>query len=280
MSSTVSVGQFATMTHLSVKTLRHYHEVGLLEPARVDEWTGYRYYSLDQLPAAQLIRRLRDLKMPISDVRSVLLAPDPDDRNVLIGAHMERLETELAETRAAVNSLRVLLDTARTRSPIARRHVPAFTAISIADTIDPDEVMAWWAGALAELRSYARKHHVRLTGPAGGVFDEALYQQERAGAMVYLPVADMVDDIGRLHGVQIPEADLAITAHYGSAADIDLAYADLGSYLAAHNLEVAKQIREHYLRDQSDTSDEARWQTEIAWPIIAGGIMIHRADPQ
>jgi DNA-binding transcriptional MerR regulator len=48
MTSTVSIGQFATMTHLSVKTLRHYHEVGLLEPAHVDAGTGYRYYALDR----------------------------------------------------------------------------------------------------------------------------------------------------------------------------------------------------------------------------------------
>ena len=50
MASTVSVGQFATMTHLSVKTLRHYHDVGLLEPARVDEWTGYRTTPLTSCP--------------------------------------------------------------------------------------------------------------------------------------------------------------------------------------------------------------------------------------
>ena len=268
MPSTVSVGQFATMTHLSVKTLRHYHDVGLLEPARVDEWTGYRYYSLDQLPAAQLIRRLRDLKMPIPDVRSVLLASDPNERNVLISSHMDRLETELAETRAAVNSLRVLLDTARTRAPITRRHVPAFTAISIAGTIDPGEVATWWASALAELRTVAKNHDLRSTGPAGGVFDEALYQQERAGAMVYLPISGAIGDSGRMRSMQIPEAELVITTHYGSAADIDLAYADLGSYLAEHHMEVAKQIREHYLCDQSDTPDEARWETEIAWPIL------------
>jgi DNA-binding transcriptional MerR regulator len=268
MSSTVSVGQFATMTHLSVKTLRHYHDVGLLEPARVDEWTGYRYYSLDQLPAAQLIRRLRDLKMPIPDVRSVLLAREPDERNVLISAHMDRLETELAETRAAVNSLRILLDTARTRMPITRRHVPAFTAISITDTIDPNEVSPWWASALADLRAYARDRDLRPAGAAGGVFDEALYQQERAQAMVYLPLSDVADDSGRIRSVQIPEAQVAITTHYGSAVDIDLAYADLGSYLAEHHLTVAKKIREHYLCDQSDTPDETRWQTEIAWPIV------------
>jgi DNA-binding transcriptional MerR regulator len=50
MSITISVGQFATMTHLSVKTLHHYHHVGLLEPVHVDSETGYRYYSFDQLP--------------------------------------------------------------------------------------------------------------------------------------------------------------------------------------------------------------------------------------
>jgi DNA-binding transcriptional MerR regulator len=270
MTSTVGVGQFATMTHLSVKTLRHYHEVGLLEPARVDAGTGYRYYSLDQLPAAQLIRRLRGLKMPLADVRSVLVARDPDERNVLISAHMDRLEAELSEMRAAVNSLRVLLDTARTRAPITRRREPAFTAISIADTIDPDDVATWWESALAELRAFALDQNLRRAGPAGGVFDEALYQQERAGAMVYIPISGITEGSGRVRSVQVPEAELVITTHYGSAADIDLAYADLGSYLAGHHCDVLGQIREHYICDQSDTPDVARWQTEIAWPILTG----------
>jgi mycofactocin precursor peptide peptidase len=49
------VGDFARVTHLSVNTLRHYHQVGLLEPAAVPA-SGYRYYSHDQIPAAQVIR--------------------------------------------------------------------------------------------------------------------------------------------------------------------------------------------------------------------------------
>jgi DNA-binding transcriptional MerR regulator len=271
MTSTVSVGQFATMTHLSVKTLRHYHDVGLLEPARVDANTGYRYYRLDQLPAAQLIRRLRNLKMPIPEVRSVLLARDPDQRNVLIGTHMDRLEAELVDTRAAINSLRTLLETARTRAPITRRQVPAFTAISITATIGPDEVLPWWEGALAELRTYAYNQNLMPNGPAGGIFDEALYQQEPATATIYVPVSGTTRCLGRIHTVQIPAADLVVTTHYGSAADIDLAYADLGSYLVESQTHVDHQIREHYLCDQTDTPDQARWQTEIAWPILANG---------
>ena len=60
------------MTQLSVKTLRHYHEVGLLDPDRVDLSTGYRYYAPEQVPTAQVVRRLRELGMPIADVRAVL----------------------------------------------------------------------------------------------------------------------------------------------------------------------------------------------------------------
>ena len=120
MPSTVSVGRFATMTHLSVKTLRHYHQVGLLEPAEIDPYTGYRYYTLDQLPTAQLIRRLRDLRMPVADVRAVLAASSPHERDTLIAAHIDHLETELAKTQSAVESLRALLEGAPGQHPVHR----------------------------------------------------------------------------------------------------------------------------------------------------------------
>jgi DNA-binding transcriptional MerR regulator len=268
MTATVSVGQFATMTHLSIKTLRHYHQVGLLEPARVDAHTGYRRYSLEQLPAAQLIRRLRSLKMPIAEIRSVLVARDPEQRNVLIANHMDRLEAELAQTRSAVDSLRTLLDTARTRTPVSRRTVPATTSIAITDSIGPEEVVTWWEGSLGELHTLVRDAELQPTGPAGGLFDEALYQQDRGEATVFIPVAHAPNHSGRIRQLEIPGAQLAVTVHRGSHADVDLAYADLGSYLAEHDIRVGQQIREHYLRDQFDTPDTASWQTEIAWPIV------------
>ena len=68
MTAGLTVGDFSRITHLSVKTLRHYHEVGLLEPATVNPGTGYRYYSAAQVPTAQVIRRLRDLEMPFAGV--------------------------------------------------------------------------------------------------------------------------------------------------------------------------------------------------------------------
>jgi len=92
MAAVLTVGDFSRATHLSVKTLRHYHQVGLLEPAAVNPGTGYRYYAAGQIPAAQVIRRLRDLEMPVADVKAVLAAPDAPARNALIAAHLNRLE--------------------------------------------------------------------------------------------------------------------------------------------------------------------------------------------
>jgi DNA-binding transcriptional MerR regulator len=102
MRTRVTIGDFSRASHLSVKTLHHYHEVELLEPGEVDPDNGYRYYSEGQIPVAQVIRRLRALHMPVADVKAVLAAPDSDARNRLIVEHLDRLELELAQTRAAV----------------------------------------------------------------------------------------------------------------------------------------------------------------------------------
>src|SRR5262249_25494316 len=65
MRGRLAIGDFSRMTHLSVKALRHYHELGLLEPDEIDPASGYRFYRPGQVQTAQVIRRLRDLGMSL-----------------------------------------------------------------------------------------------------------------------------------------------------------------------------------------------------------------------
>src|ERR1700693_3271795 len=97
MSVLVSIGDFSRMTHLSVKALRFYHDQGLLEPARSVPAAGYRFYEPGQVPVAQVIRRFRDLGMPLDQVKTVLQAPDVEARTREIIAHLSAMETKLAE---------------------------------------------------------------------------------------------------------------------------------------------------------------------------------------
>ncbi len=153
VTANLTVGEFSRMTHLSVKTLRHYHQVGLLEPAEVNPGTGYRYYLSDQIPTAQVIRRLRDLEMPVAEVREVLSASETSDRNALIAAHLDRLEDELSKTHSAVDSLRNLLQHSDEVPAVEHRTVPAMPAVGIQQTVDREDVLSWWQGALGELHA-------------------------------------------------------------------------------------------------------------------------------
>jgi DNA-binding transcriptional MerR regulator len=87
MTTRLSIGDFSRMTYLSVKALRHYHEVGVLEPAEVDPVSGYRYYRPGQVATAQMIRRLRDLDVPLDSVRRIVQAPDPAARDAFSLLH-------------------------------------------------------------------------------------------------------------------------------------------------------------------------------------------------
>jgi DNA-binding transcriptional MerR regulator len=82
--------------------------VGLLVPAWVDPDSGYRHYSVAQVPVAQVIRRLRELGMPLPEIGTVVRAPDVSTRNAMIVAHLQRMEDELERTRTTVASLRAL----------------------------------------------------------------------------------------------------------------------------------------------------------------------------
>jgi DNA-binding transcriptional MerR regulator len=268
MTAGLTVGDFARVTHLSVKTLRHYHQVGLLEPAEVNPDTGYRYYSHDQVPVAQVIRRLRHLEMPVPEVRAVLAAPDSPARNTLIAAHLDRLEAELAQTREAVESLRSLLRRPDTPMPVEHRTVPATPAAGIGQTVDREDVLSWWQGALGELHATIRAQGLRPTGPSGGMYASELFQHDRGEATVFIPVEGTVRPVGRVVGLVVPEAELAIAAHHGSLDDADLTYGELGSYATSHEISVAGPLREYYLRDSRDTPDPAGWETEIGWPIF------------
>ena len=119
MSNTLSIGDFSLIIHLSIKTLRYYHQIGLLEPAEVDPHTGYRSYRVEQIPTAQIIQRFRDLNMPLDEVKAVLAAPDLDTRNALIAAHLSRLEGELEQTRQAVPKQRVIIGQHEARARLA-----------------------------------------------------------------------------------------------------------------------------------------------------------------
>jgi DNA-binding transcriptional MerR regulator len=87
----LSIGRFARLAGLSVGALRHYDELDLLRPADIDRFTGYRRYRRAQLETARTIARLRDLELPLDEIREVLAMDDPAEQRRRLAAHRARI---------------------------------------------------------------------------------------------------------------------------------------------------------------------------------------------
>jgi DNA-binding transcriptional MerR regulator len=258
---------------MSVKMLRHYHQIGLLEPADVNPHTGYRSYTTDQIPTAQVIRRFRELQMPLERIREVLEAPDPATRNALIASHLDALQASLAETQATVASLRNLLAGGPDDHALAvtYRNVEATPAASISDTVEIAGLGLWLRGALGELRATLTAQDVLMAGPAGGIYDCDLYANERGQATVFIPCVGELRAVGRVKFTVIPAVELALVTHHGSVEGLDLAYGALAAHVARHEIGVDGPIREYYTVADTDTPDSSAWRTEIGWPVFTTG---------
>jgi DNA-binding transcriptional MerR regulator len=264
----VTIGDFSRMTHLSVPALRHYHEVGLLPPAEVDPASGYRFYAPEQVQVAQVIRRFRDLGMPLEEIREVLHAPDATARNQVIVTHMQRMESQLAATQLVVASLRALLERSPAPVEISHRRVSSTWAVAIAHQVPSAALDGWLSAAQREIDTVLAAASVSPAGSRAALFSAEFFQLEAGDVTAYVPVGAHVATSGRSRLVQIPAAELAVAVHRGSLADLDQTYGALGTYVAEHEIGVDGPIRENYLVTALDTDDESRHVTEVCWPVF------------
>jgi DNA-binding transcriptional MerR regulator len=244
MLGSLTIGDFSRVTFLSVKTLRHYHQAGLLEPAEVDPVTGYRRYTSAQIPIAQVIRRFRELDMPLDDIGRVLRAPDPTTRSQLIAAHLTRLEETLAETQRAVASLRDLLEHPSVSAVIEHRRLPATSAAAITATVNLGDLVPWYHGAIGEIRGTLSAQDIVASGPPGAIYANELFADEGGDATLFFPVTGEVRPVGRVGPMRVPGAELAVIVHNGSHDDLDRSYGALATYVSEHAIAVDGLIRE------------------------------------
>ena len=270
MRPSMAIGDFSRATHLNIKTLRHYHRIGLLVPSDVDPTTGHRRYTSDQIPTAQIIRRFRALDMPLEEIGAIVKTTDLEVRNQLITNHLFRLEATLARTQEAAASLRDLLEPPTAATPVAIQHrrMPTTSAAAVSEVIDVKDASAWYQGALGELYALLSAQRITPSSSAGAIYTNELFSQHRGEATAFVPCAEPVRETGRAKPLVLPEVELAVAVHEGDHSDVDLSYGALAAYVTDHALAVEGPIREYYLVGPHETSNEDQWRTEIGWPIF------------
>ena len=269
MGAQVSIGDFAVMTSLSRKALRHYHDIGILEPAHIDSHTGYRYYDTSQVDHAHIIRRFRSLGMSIPDIKALLSTEDAAARTEIITTHLEQMEEQLQQTRDTVGALRELLSPVRAPAHVQVRFEPALAVWSIGATIETADIDVWFGVTLGRLRdAVAAAPHAPSAVALGGLYDRALFLESRGNATLFVPAPQSTDAPDGIRAEVLPAAEYAVLTHHGGHDDsIDRSYGALGTYVNERLISHQGPIREHYLG--STPSDPTTFTaTEICWPIF------------
>lgn len=263
----LKIGEFSKLGRLSVKTLRHYDEIGLLQPLRVDPLTGYRFYSHDQLPRLNRILALRELGFLLEQIGQLLEeGVGADQIRGMLSLRRAELVQEIDQGRDRLARVE-----ARLKQIEQEGRMPEYEVVI--KKVEPHLV----ASVRDRLESYAEVGRLfgelfGYLGPLGaaglgaslwhdGEFKDSDIDGE---AVAFLPHA--VPESGRVKVYELPGATVASLVYRGKYSLIDQAYAVLMSWIETNGFRLAGPDREIYLTGGTDPNDPT-YVTEIQQPI-------------
>jgi DNA-binding transcriptional MerR regulator len=278
----LKIGNFARICQVSVTTLRYYDEAGLLKPAHVDNWTGYRHYDLDQIRALNRILALKDLGLSIDQIK-LLLKQDlpPEQMRGILRLKQAELEQQAQEIRERLVRVETRIQQIEQEGKmpdydvVVKRVEPIRGAI-LHDTIARADLQTpqtdgAYIHLVDELADYMRSHGLSRADVTGPVIDlwydapDDLPEEMRVA--VVIPTNSDIPDNERIQMVELPAVEqMASVVHRGSYDTIGLAYQALLKWIDRNGYELSGPNRGVYLQHERG-GDPSDFVTEIQFPI-------------
>ena len=264
------IGEVAKMYHISMGTLRHYEQAGLLKPEYIDAQTGYRYYGVRQLEVMNTIRYLRVLDIPLPQIAEFLQNRDIPviqeklkKQKSLI--QQKQKELELIE-RKIDHRLEQLQDAVESElDQISVKEIPAGRLVWIRDSLKLSSYLDL-EYSIQKLQKN-QKEPLAFLGKVGvGISKENL---EQGNFQNYERVFLMLDEEDQYEGkVEQFPAEQCVTIRFcGSHAEAAEQYEKLIQYIRKNGYRIDGFSREITLIDYGITNDPEKFVTEIRIPV-------------
>lgn len=264
------IGDVAKLFHISISSLRHYENEGLLIPEYTDEKTGYRYYSPRQFEVLNTIRYLRALDMPLDEISDFLHDRDVDRIEEKLRQQKEAVEKKQEElrriSRKIDNRLHQLdiaqhsaLDEIQLRIYPPCRIVWVRVSLKITNSYDLEMPMTNFIREQSEAAVFLGKVGIGISEKA---LNEGNFGQ-------YDGIFLILDDEDSFDGetVFLPETMCVTLRFRGSHAEAPEHYRRLMKYIREHDLEASDFSREITMIDHGITNDTDKFVTEINIPV-------------
>jgi DNA-binding transcriptional MerR regulator len=262
------IGEFSRFSQVTVKTLRYYDKLGLLKPARVDRFTGYRYYSASQLPRINRILALKDLGLSLDQIAQ-LLEDDlsPDQIRGMLRLKQAEIQQEVREEQARLARVEWRLKQIEQEETMPTQEVVLKKVTPIAVASVRDIIPITGIGQLfGEVFAYLGQHKINPAGPTMGIYYDEEFREEAVDVETAVPVGESVPTGERVKSRELPAVEeMACIVHEGTFDTLAGTYGQLMAWIEANGYRMAGPIREVYM--QWAGADDATNITEIQLPV-------------
>ena len=263
----LSTGTFADLTRLSLKALRLYNQLDILRPIHTDPQTGYRYYAPDQIPRARMIRNMRDMDMPLAEIRRVLDVADVSQAQaeLLIRQYLDQRIRQLEQSQMLARQFIKQLkpEANKMNLEVEVKEIPTQQIISITRRHTVDGLGKQQEKDIGTLFSFANDYGAHPLGAPFGIYHGPVSEKEDGPVETCLAVEGHLEARGDVEVKQLEggkAACVVITGDQGHYPELLGAYDAAADWIQKNGFETTQPPREVWY---TGPGPDAKW--EIVW---------------
>ena len=223
----LQIGEFSKICQVSVKTLHHYDKIGLLAPAEVDRFTGYRYYCIEQIDRMNYIQRLKRYGFSLEEIQRLIAISDQKELTARLRQQKEKLKAEQQEMAIILNELQTHISvfertgdimTYQKSYTIEIKDSPAMNVLANRAVMGVDEFGKYY-GILFER---VPKEGITPTGITGARYYDEEFSHESSDVEVFIEIREKEKADAVIEPMQC-----AMTVHHGGYSTLSEAYGGL-----------------------------------------------------
>ena len=268
----LKIGEFSRLMQVTVKTLRHYEQKQLLIPDEVDEWTGYRYYSIVQMQKLNSIRKLQQLGFTLDEIKGLYDDESHTPSLELLSEKIEDTEKQLQQLVARRNQLIEWLDShkkIKTMEKFSIESLPELIVASHREIISDYSAL----GALCCNVIGPEMHRLGCKCPPPGYCFTIEHQKEYTPTDIDIEYCEQVEEMGENSSIiqfkKLPAVPKALCMkHYGPYERFHESFTEAFAYMEEKGYIVADNPRTSYVDGIWNQEDPEKWLSIIQIPIM------------
>ena len=268
------IGDFSRLSLVSVKALRYYDELGLLKPARVDEFTGYRYYSARQLTRLNRILAMKDMGLSLEQI-ALLLDKEltPDQIRGMLRLKQVELRQQLVEGQARLARIEAWLQafeqevTMPAYDVVLKKVAPLQVAQLRGVAPSMEQIGPTLDRLFDQVMGYISQHGATPVGPGITLYYDTEYCERDISVGACMSFEGSLNDGEQVKVGELPAVEtMASVIHHGSFSTMGQAYNAISKWIETNGYHISGPTRELNIEYERG-GDQSKFVTEIQFPV-------------